>query len=236
MWDDQFAEFAQTHRVLRYDVRGFGDSTNPPGSFAHHDDLAALLRALDIARATLIAVSMGSEIALQTALTFPDLVSGLVLSTTRAAVTEPSPAIRTLWLEADAAYEAGDLAGAVEIELRGWVDGPFRMADQVDPVVRERVRIMNAMLWERIAREPDAGEEAPFEPPFQTRFAEIDGPALLITGDLDQPEVVSSMDILATALPYAENVRITGTAHLPSMERPEEFNRLVSEFLQGHEL
>jgi len=235
MWDAQFDVFARSHRVLRYDARGFGASDFPPGSYAHHEDLRALLDALGVDRATLIAVSMAGEIALKFALTHPQHVSGLILCTTGAA-GEASAAVKQLWADADAAYEAGDIAKAVEIESCGWVDGPHRSPTEVDPAVRERARLMNTALWERIAREPDAGEEAGFSPPVPDRLAELRVPTLLIRGDLDQSHILSSMDHLGVAIPGAESVTIRGTAHLPSMERPEEFNRMVTEFLGRHGL
>jgi 3-oxoadipate enol-lactonase len=236
MWDAQFATFVRTHRVLRYDARGFGASNLPPGTYAHHDDLRALLDALGIERATLVAVSMAGGIALKAALTYPERVGGLILSTTGAAASEPSAAVKQLWVDAEAAYEAGDLAKGVEIESRGWVDGPHRSPAEVDPDVRERVRVMNTALWERVAREPDAGEEEEFAPPVRDRLGEIGVPTLLIVGDLDQPHIVGSMERLAASIPGAETVVMRGTAHLPSMERPEEFNRAVEEFLNRNNL
>ncbi len=236
MWDQQFELFAQTHRVLRYDARGFGASNLPAGAYAHHEDLKALLDTLGIERATPIAVSMAGEIALKTALTYPDRIGGLILCTTGAAAGEASDAVKQLWADADAAYEAGDIAKAVEIESRGWVDGPHRSPSEVDPDVRARVDLMNTALWERIAREPDAGEEEDFAPPVKDRLADVRVPTLLITGDLDQSHILTSMDRLAAAIPGAESVTIRGTAHLPSMERPEEFNRAVMDFLQRNQL
>lgn len=235
MWDGQFELFAQTHRVLRYDVRGFGGSSFPPGTFAPHRDLVALLDALGIERATLVAVSMAGEIALKTALTAPDRVSGLVLCTTGAASEAPAE-VRQIWAEADAAYEAGDIAKAVEIESRCWVDGPHRSASEVDPDVRARVEMMNTGLWESIAGVSDPGEEEEFAPPVRDRLDEVRVPTLLVTGDLDQPYIVTSMERLAAAIPGAEAVIVAGTAHLPSMERPEEFNRAIFDFLGRHDL
>lgn len=72
MWDDQFAVLTVHHRVLRYDLRGFGKSTHPPGAFAHHDDLRALMDVLDFEQATLMGVSLGGRIALRVALIYPE--------------------------------------------------------------------------------------------------------------------------------------------------------------------
>src|SRR6185295_11046651 len=42
-WDEQFALFARRYRVVRYDARGFGQSSKPPDPFAHHEDLRAIM-------------------------------------------------------------------------------------------------------------------------------------------------------------------------------------------------
>ena len=53
-------------------------------------------------------------------------------------------------------------------------------------------------------------------------------------GDEDQPRIFAAADLLEKELPNERKVVMHGTAHLPNMERPEEFNRLVLEFLQDH--
>ena len=80
MWDPQFECLRRTHRVLRYDLRGFGESTVPTGPYRHIDDLHAILGALQIERAMLVGLSLGSNIALAYALEHPDNVSALVLA------------------------------------------------------------------------------------------------------------------------------------------------------------
>lgn len=55
--------------------------------------------------------------------------------------------------------------------------------------------------------------------------------ALVIVGDVDDPNIVRSSELLATHIPHAQKAIIAGTAHFPSMEHPNEFNQLVLEFL-----
>ena len=80
MWDAQFVLLQRTHRVIRYDARGFGISSAVDRSFRAPDDLAALLRAHGIAKATLVGLSMGGGIAIDFALAYPDMVHRLVLA------------------------------------------------------------------------------------------------------------------------------------------------------------
>lgn len=48
MWREQVGPLAARHRVIALDLRGYGDSELPPTPFAHHDDVAGLLDALDL--------------------------------------------------------------------------------------------------------------------------------------------------------------------------------------------
>ncbi len=70
------------------------------------------------------------------------------------------------------------------------------------------------------------------EPSAETRLAELDVPTLLVVGDADLPELRSLAERLARELPDAGFETIEGAGHLPSLERPDELNRLLLEFLQ----
>jgi pimeloyl-ACP methyl ester carboxylesterase len=110
-----------------------------------------------------------------------------------------------------------------------WVDGPSRTPEQVDPAVRTRVR---EMLAHNLPREGE-GEAHDLEPLAIGRLREINAPALVIVGDKDAPEIITSSRLLAAEIPDARFEMMAGVAHVPSMERPEEFNRLVIEFLDS---
>ena len=80
MWDDQFGLFAEHYHVIRYDLRGFGQSAVPADTlYAHFDDLKALFDALGIEQAHLVGLSKGGGVALDFALAFPAYVRSLVL-------------------------------------------------------------------------------------------------------------------------------------------------------------
>ncbi|MBE2232377.1 MAG: alpha/beta hydrolase, partial [Anaerolinea sp.] len=59
-------------------------------------------------------------------------------------------------------------------------------------------------------------------------------PVLVINGGLDALRTRAAADWLAAELPDARRIVMSGLTHLPNMERPEEYNRLVVEFLQGY--
>jgi 3-oxoadipate enol-lactonase len=72
------------------------------------------------------------------------------------------------------------------------------------------------------------------EPPESDRLGEVDVPTLVLTGDEDVGDIHSIADRLATGIPGAERATIAGAAHLPNLERPEEFDRIVLDFLARH--
>jgi pimeloyl-ACP methyl ester carboxylesterase len=82
MWDDQVAALAARHRVVRYDLRGFGESADPRAGeeYTHAADLRALLAHLNISRAALVGLSLGGWVVLEFAVTYPEAVSALVLA------------------------------------------------------------------------------------------------------------------------------------------------------------
>src|SRR5215211_1571096 len=227
MWDAQVPVFAEHFTVVRFDARGFGETRKPDAAFSPYADAIALLDYLGISRAHFVGVSMGSQTAIEATVAAPERVSALVVVAARTG-TPVSPALRAGWDRVNELYEAGDIAGAVEYELRMWVDGPDRGPDAVDPEMRERVREMNAALF---TRDDVEGEEIPFDPPAAERLAEIAAPTLIVYGDKDVIDVRQAAGPLAAAIPGARLAVIPNAAHLPQMERPELFNEIVLGFL-----
>lgn len=228
MWEPQVEHLAPAHHVVRYDLRGFGRSTIPPEPFAHHEDLIALFDTLGLGPAIVVGASYGGEVAAAFTLEHPELVRGLVLVNTLAGMREPSEELRAGWRAVNAEMEEGNVEAAVEIESRMWIDGPHRTPGAVDASLRERVTAMNAAIFARMD-EQEAAEERELDPPVVDRLAEIAAPTLIVVGTLDQPDALASAETLAAGIPNARRETIPDAAHLPSLERPDVFNRLLAE-------
>ena len=233
MWEAQVAPFAERYRVIRYDMRGFGKSEMVEGPFAHYEDLCALLDFLGVERTHLVGCSMGGGAVLDFALEYPERVGDLVLVGSAVGGFRPEFGPPKEWEELVAADEAGDLERISELEVRMWVDGPGRSPEDVPAPIRDLVREMNLIALK--TEDAGLGEEWEPEPPAADRLHNIHAPALLVVGDEDQPRTFAAADLLANELPNTRKVVMHGTAHLPNMERPEEFNGLVLEFLQDHQ-
>ena len=230
MWEGQIPAFADRYRVMRYDMRGFGRTQMVEGPFSHHEDLRGLLDFLDLDRAHLVGCSMGGGAVLDFALEYPDRVGNLVLVGSAVGGFRPDFDPPKEWDELVAADEAGNLALVSELEVQIWVDGPERSPGDVYASVRDLVREMNLIALRNEAT--GLGEEWEPEPPAADRLPDVQAPTLLIVGDEDQPRVFAAAELLEKELPNVRKAIMHGTAHVPNMERPEEFNRIVLDFLE----
>ena len=235
MYDDQFNAFAQRYRVVRFDIRGFGQSDLPAGNepVALHEDLYGLLAFLGIKKTYVLGMSMGGAIALNFTLTYPDRVDALILVAPGIGgydMTSFEAEYKAIGQDIEQAVKRGDYEHASELETRIWVDGPDRTPQQVDPAVRQRVYEMNLHNY----RNTGAVEFPPLqqlEPPAITRISEVAVSTCLIIGDKDVREMLSIIEKLEQGIPGARKIVMHDVAHALNMERPEEFNRIVLDFL-----
>jgi 2-hydroxy-6-oxonona-2,4-dienedioate hydrolase len=233
MWDAQWDEFAKHYRVIRYDMRGYGKSDPVEGPVSRRDDLFRLLRHLNIERASLVGSSMSGEIVLDFTLEHPEMVSALVVVSATPSGFELQGAPPPNLMEMMEAMQKGDLERASELQIRIWIDGMYRQPDQVNPDVRKQAAEMNRIpvkngTWAKADMQP----LNPLNPPAVGRLGEIHAPTLIVAGDLDHPEILRAADFMQAGIAGSKKHIISGTAHMPSMEKPEEFNRVVLDFLR----
>lgn len=232
MWDPLWRSLTAERDVVRLDLRGFGESVRRPrGALSPVDDVLDALTELGIERCHLVGASLGAGVAVETTLTRPERVASLLLLAPGGSlIAEITPDLRA-FIEAErSALARHDLAGAVEANLAWWVDGPRRDAGAVDPTVRDLVRQMQLLAFEVTAGWDDV-EEAELEPAALDRLAEIGVPTLVLVGALDLAAVQDAARRVADGIPRACLVEWPGTAHLPSMERPDDFLALLRDWL-----
>ena len=227
MWDDQFEILSNDHRVVRYDASAHGQSALPADAYWDHADLRGLLDYLAIDQAVLVGLSLGGRIAIDLTLEDPKRVQAVV------AVSSGLGGYRFTsedWLKDRdammAAWKAGDFENVVEAFQRSWTDGPHRMPEEVDPLVREQVRSMARNKIE------SAMEGRMLRQPAIDRLSEIEVPMLVVVGELDVPGILEIADLLVDADPNAELVVVPGVAHMVNMEKPEDFNRILLDYLE----
>lgn len=231
MWDNQFQLFSKTYKVVRYDVRGFGRSDIATTKFSDLKDLHALMRHLKLESASIIGVSNGGRIALDFAVEFPGMVLSLILVSPGVSGYKASGLEeKRLWEEFDeqmkpqeVADREGRAADAVEMDLNAW-------ASRQSPESRKRIREI-AMDNFHVHQENPWKLSVRPEPPTFERLSSIKVPTLFLVGDRDVQAQILMVHNVHSHVPGSREELIEDADHIPNMSQPEEFNRIVLDFL-----
>src|SRR5579862_1205636 len=225
MWDSQLDSLVDRFRVIRYDVRGFGESAVPDKPFRHADDLRALLDYLDVPRAHIVGLSMGGRIALQHAVLYPEQCRSLVLVDSAIDGFDWNEN----WSVSLDAIRACAHRGGAKAANRMWLGHELfataRENPECAPKLTEIVEADSGWIWLH-----DALAQG-IDPPARMRLAEIRVPALVIVGKRDLPDFHAIANILVAEIPGAARVEMPGVGHMSNMEDPTAFNELLLGFL-----
>ncbi|MHB1555741.1 MAG: alpha/beta fold hydrolase [Acidimicrobiales bacterium] len=238
MWQHQCRDLATDRRVIAYDWRGYGGSSDAHGEVIHHEDLLGLMDALEIPAADLVGCSMGGGYALEVALVAPERVRSLTLVCSglpghvwppemleevkqRVHSSVPADRLRAYQTHEATVVEPEDVAAMAEAQARYMVAGPTRSPAEVD---RATWQLALSMLRGVFGRQWTSGvaTERQLEPPAAGRLAEVEVPTLIINGLDDVPWIQEVSGLLSEGIPGARRLDIAGSAHLPPLERPAQ--------------
>ena len=211
LWRRQVEALAGRFDVVAPDLPGFGETPAPAGPVSLVDETASLLPG------ALVGNSFGGGVALRTALAHPELVSRLVLVAAGLPDWDWSDELRSYWAAEEEAFEAGDLDGAVQINLDFWVK----------PEHQEEVRPQQRRVFElQSEREPEL--TWPEMPPLSSLAV----PTLVVVGTDDKADFRAIAERLAAEIPDADLAVVAGAGHLVGLDQPDELNALLLEFLE----
>jgi pimeloyl-ACP methyl ester carboxylesterase len=209
------------HRPIAPDLPGYGTEPLRPGRLSYVEHVSALLDG----SAVVVGCSLGGRIALELAVERPELVERLVLVNAALPGWTWSPEVQAANDAEDAALDRGDLAAAAETNL-------FWLGPEATEEVRELVLEMVTRSFELQLPVYEQVESVPVEPAVNERLGEIGVPTLIVVGGADVPDMVAIASVLAAGIPDTRSVTIEGAGHLLSLERPDELNRLLLDFLR----
>lgn len=226
LWDKVVPLLPEGLRLIRYDKRGHGLSSCPPGPYAMGalvKDVEQLLDHLKVRDCLFVGLSIGGMIAQGLAAKRLDLVRAVVLSNTGARI-----GTRAMWEERIAAVEAKGIEALADPILERWFSPAFRKTDELT-------------LWRNmLTRQPVTGyagcSAAIAGTDFITPTSGLRLPALAIAGSEDGSTPPDLVRETINLIPGSSFQLIRGAGHLPCVEAPERYAEILTDFIQstGH--
>ena len=226
MWDKVLPAFESCHRVLRYDMRGHGQSSVPEGPYNMEQlggDVLSLLDHLGIERADVCGLYVGGMIAMWLGVHAPQRLHRIVFANTGARIGSVE-----LWGQRIAMAQSAGMAALASFTLERWFTAPYR---ENHPVEMERIR---AMVAATDVRGYVACCAALRDTDLRSEVAAITAPSLVISGTHDPATPPSDGKALHSALRDSNYVELNAS-HLSAWERAEEFANAVLAFLDGEQ-
>ncbi|MFC1850582.1 alpha/beta fold hydrolase [candidate division CSSED10-310 bacterium] len=225
-YDDQFALFGRKYRVIRYDRRGYGHSSEVKQAYSNIEDLRSLLVELKVEKACLIGCSAGGRLAIDFTLAHPERVSSLVLI---------GAVVSGLDFSAHFYNRGGHISQADmknnESVMNYWLNkDPYEIAPENKAVKTATLSLIRAHP-QNLDMAKHILEKKPARPAVGC-LSEINVPVLIVLGEYDMPDVHAHGGAIQAGVPYAQRVIINNAGHLVHMEQPKIFNKRLIEFLR----
>lgn len=228
MWEGDFVNGLNRtgYQVIRYDIRGHGQSDAPVdghsfGQYAR--DALALLDELDVERPALVGLSLGGAIALELALLAPQRITGLVLLGTALPGYPFSSEFGAVFQGAVNAMATPGSAG-----LQPWLESGL-----FDPLRQNAAAFAPVLAQiENYSRTPLLQIATDEGPHASDRLEELALPILTLVGELDLPDFHDVSALIAQRAPDAESAVIDGAGHCVPIEKPQEVLQVALPFLR----
>ncbi len=226
VWDESWEMLSRNHRVLRYDLRGFGESESKNDEpFSHSDDLFQIVNSLEIECCNLLGISMGASVALNYSLNYPESVNRLVLTSPGITAWEWSDSWNESWNEIKSIARTNGIQDAKDMWYMHPLFQSTRLREHSKKKLIESMKKYSGSHWvsgdAEIESLPDL-ERVPFLKP----------PTLLLSGTddlLDFQLIASAIHELA---PSVKRLNYESAGHMLNFEFPDRFVNDVMEFLQ----
>ncbi len=231
MWLPQLPILCGSYRVITPDLRGYGLSSKQGENiqFTHTDDVIAFMNHLNIQKAHIIGLSMGSFIASEMLALYPErfITATLVSGSIRKMPGPSTPFSEEEIAKANATIEANKQKG-VDVWKCEWIDqlvkGGGSQAENIRKAITEQINEWDA--WQLLHREGRIYYASEAMDTLKTKRPTI--PTLIISGDMEH----KGRNSMLPYLPNGRQVVILDCGHMSNMERPKEFNELILEHLK----
>jgi 3-oxoadipate enol-lactonase len=224
MWDCTLPAFSK-YRVLRYDTRGHGGTQVTPAPYSIEllaQDAAELIKSLGVGPVHFVGLSMGGMIGQYLGANYPELIRSLSLCDT---ASEMPP--RHLWAERLEIAKTQGIAGLVDGTIKRWFNKGF-VESKPEEIAKVKAMIIGTPL------EGYTGCASAVRDMSQTTMLlKIKAPTLIVTGRQDPACTIDQAMVLHKVIEHSKFSIIENAAHLANIEQPEQFNKLVGEFIDS---
>jgi 3-oxoadipate enol-lactonase len=225
MWEPQMPALLERYCVIRYDTRGHGQTDTTPGPYSIEllaDDAAALIDHIGLGPVHFVGLSMGGMVGQQLAVRNPDKVMSLSLCDTASEMPT-----RAMWEDRFTTARAEGVAGLVEGTIKRWFVESF-IAREPAQIAWVRQFILDTKAEGYIACGSAVRDMS------QTHIlSSIAKPTQIIVGRDDPACTLAASQVLHAEIPGSVLFVIDDAAHLSNIEKPEEFNRLLINFIDA---
>jgi 3-oxoadipate enol-lactonase len=225
-WDPFIPGLSRSHRVLRCDVRGFGQSDKPAGPYTPRlfaQDLAGLVRALGISKAHVAGISMGGVIAQRFTLDYPEMVSSLTLISTSSEVGE---AAQKAWEKTATVIEQRGFSSNSEFARRIFAPSFVKNSPQAVQTMVERTATNDPRAYAAAARAIGSYN-------WTAELGRIRAPTLILQGREDALTPPGGSIKLSRGIPHSRLLMIPDCGHVVPLEKPQFFQQTLLAFLAG---
>lgn len=222
-WDGVWPSVTAEIPAIRYDLRGFGQSSAADTPYDHTDDLLKLIDNARIDRADLIGVSMGGAIAISLALARPDRVRRLFLISPALYGWTWSDEWKAQWRKSSIPARAGIMDEA----RQQWLQHPMFQAAMEGPHAAE----LTASAQDYHGQQWIADPQRPVFPDAE-RLHELEAPTLLLTGGRDFQDFRLIADVIQQSCPSVRRVDQPASGHMVHLEDRQSTASLMRDFLK----
>lgn len=221
IWDEQFPLLAKNYRVVRYDRRGYGKSSDPELKYSHIADLNQLFIQLRIDKAIIFGMSSGGRLAIDYTLKYPEKVNGLVLVGAVVSGFGYTSHMNTR----GGHFNPQNFSDPVKVNEYFIMDDPYEIYSE-NTLAKEKVmKLLPGFSREnRVPTQPADRVAVKF-------LSEIKVPTLILVGEYDIPDVHAHAGVINAGITNSKREIIPQSGHLIPIEQPELFNKAVISFI-----
>lgn len=230
MWDPQFNAFADHYQTIRFDLRGFGKTSMPPGEFETLDEINGMMAALGIESAHILGYSYGGTIAPSFAMKFPERVKSLILVGPGMIGYEWSEGVSNYFNRFQETYKDKNYEEMMRLLKWKSIYGPYREQEGFEDICQ----LLDEMFMHVVLHAQREGRPIS---PGDTRkmLSEVKAPTYILVGELDFKDYHNIANIYDLKIPNSIKEVFPNAAHFMNQENPALFNELVLKFLKSVE-